>query len=48
MINYDSMCNLSSGVICNWCIQLDAPQSIASPSESGIVEYGDNDWSLRI
>ena len=29
MINYDSIFNLSSGVICNWCIQLDAPQSLA-------------------
>ena len=30
MINYDyNMFNLSSGVTCNWCIQLDAPQSLA-------------------
>ena len=29
MINYDSIFNLSSGVTCNWCIQLDALQSIA-------------------
>ena len=28
-INYDSIFNLSSGVTCNWCIQLDAPQIIA-------------------
>ena len=27
-INYDSIFNLSSGVTCNWCIQLDAPQII--------------------
>ena len=31
MINYDSIFNLSSGVICNWCIQQDGAQSIASP-----------------
>ena len=29
MINYDSMFNLSSGVTCNWCIQLDATQTLA-------------------
>ena len=29
MINYDSIFILSSGVTCNWCIQLDAPQSLA-------------------
>ena len=29
MINYDSIFNLSSGVTCNWCIQLDALQSLA-------------------
>ena len=29
MVNYDSVFNLSSGVTCNWCIQLDARQSLA-------------------
>ena len=29
MINYDSIFNLSSGVTCNWCIQLDALESLA-------------------
>ena len=29
MINYDSVFNLSSDVTCNWCIHLDALQSIA-------------------
>ena len=29
MINYDVILNLSSGVTYNWCIQLDAPQSLA-------------------
>ena len=29
MINYDSIFILSSGVTCNWCIQLDALQSLA-------------------
>ena len=28
MINYDYIFNLSSGVTCNWCIQLDAPHSL--------------------
>ncbi len=29
MVNCDSMFNLSSGVTCNWCIQLNALQSKA-------------------
>ncbi len=29
MVNYDSIFNLSSGVTCNWCIQLGARQSVA-------------------
>ena len=29
MVNYDSIFNLSSGVRCNWCIQLDARLSLA-------------------
>ena len=29
MINYDYIFNLSRGVTCNWCIQLDALESIA-------------------
>ena len=29
MIHCDSIFNLSSGVTCNWCIQMDAPQSLA-------------------
>ena len=36
MINYDSTFNLSSGVTCNWCIQLDALQIITL---SSIVEF---------
>ena len=29
MINDDSIFNLSSGVTCNWCVQMDAPRSLA-------------------
>ena len=43
MINYDSMFNFSSGVTCNWCIQIDAPQSLAlkfkvvSPNKDAVI-----------
>ena len=47
MINYDSICNLSSGVMCNWCIQLDARQIITLThqfittfdNEVGVLSY---------
>ena len=42
MINYDTIFNLSSGVTCNWCIQLDALQSLALTLQGSFFQHGNN------
>ena len=48
MIKYNFIFNLSSGVTCNWCIQLDAPQSLGLRLAVSIVGCRSTDLRLAV